>query len=533
MSHPPILIDPKNLVQHSLQHTDSIHYQTSPEELEAQTVQLQQGQLAASGALVIRTGAFTGRSPKDKYLVRDQITANMVDWNGFNHPLEEAYFTVIHKKIMEHFSRVPELWVRDCYACADERYRMPIRVITDKPWMSLFAYNMLLRPDAMELPFARPEWQVLIAPDLQLDPATCGTRSANASVISFTHKTILVAGTGYTGELKKGVFTVLNFLMPGQNVLPMHCAANKGQQGDTAIFFGLSGTGKTTLSTDPARHLIGDDEHGWSQEGIFNFEGGCYAKTIGLNEEKEPEIFRAIRKGALLENVVLLPGTNEVDFNDASITENARVSYPLDFIPGAATPAAGGPPQHIFFLTCDAFGVLPPLSRLTAEQAMYHFISGYTAKVAGTETDVTEPTPTFSACFGAPFLPLHPGRYASLLGEKLRQQQVPVWLVNTGWSGGGPGAGSRISLKHTRALINAALEGQLDNATMHQEPFFGLAVPAACPGVPDALLQPRDTWQDPEAYDAAARHLAQLFRTNFEKYAAGVSPEVQEAGPIA
>lgn len=532
MSVPTFFIPTGNLVKIGLKNTENIHYQSSPEELVQDTLRLGEGVLTNTGALAIRTGEFTGRSPNDKFTVKDETTENTVHWNNFNIPLEEKYFHIIQKKILDHLNEQPELWVRDCYACADPRYRLNIRVVTEKPWTNLFAYNMFLRPEEEELENFTPAWQVLSAPDLRLDPAECGTRQHNAAVISFKHKTILIAGSGYTGETKKGVFSILNYILPHEkNVLSMHCSANMGDDGDTAIFFGLSGTGKTTLSADPNRKLIGDDEHGWTADGIFNFEGGCYAKLIGLTEEKEPEIFHAIRPGAIVENVQFFPGTNRINFDDSSITENTRVSYPLHFISNAQEPSVGGIPKNIFFLTCDAYGVLPPISRLTPGQAMYQFISGYTAKVAGTEADVTEPKPTFSACFGAPFLPLHPGKYAEMLGQKMQQHHVNVWLVNTGWTGGPYGEGHRMKLSYTRAMITAALAGELDNVETTIDPIFGVAIPTAVPGVPSEVLVPRNTWADKAAYDGKAKYLAGLFVKNFEKYASGVSAEILAAAP--
>ncbi len=512
---------------------DNIHYQLSPEELMEDSICSGEGLMSNTGALVINTGEFTGRSPKDKFIVKDSITADTVHWNEFNLPIAEHHFLLIQQKIKSYLAGKEDIWVRDCYACADERYRISIRVVNEKPWMNLFAYNMFLRPTDAELENFSPEWTILCAPGLRLNPAECGVRQHNAAVISFKHKTILIAGSGYTGEIKKGIFSVLNFILPQQHhVLSMHCSANMSEAGDTALFFGLSGTGKTTLSADEQRQLIGDDEHGWSEDGIFNFEGGCYAKTIDLNEEKEPQIFNAIRPGALVENTPFLPGTNTIDFSSRRITENTRVSYPLHFIRNAAEPAMGNIPKHIFFLTCDAYGVLPPVSRLSAAQAMYHFISGYTAKIAGTETGVTEPKSTFSACFGAPFLPLHPGKYASLLGEKIRRNHVTVWLINTGWTGGAYGTGSRIPLRYTRAMITAALKGALDYlpSTIHN--VFGVRVPVSCPGVPENILQPRSTWADTAAYDAMAAKLARQFNQNFEKYAGGVTKEILAAAPV-
>jgi phosphoenolpyruvate carboxykinase (ATP) len=522
----------KNLALTGLDPQLTIHYQLSPEELTQDTIRIGEGVLNDTGALTIHTGEFTGRSPKDKFTVKDEITSGTVHWNEFNIPIEEKYFDIIYDKIISYLNRRAEIWIRDCYACADPRFRLNIRVVNEKPWNNLFAYNMFLRPQPAELEHFRADWHVISAPGLKLDPRECGTRQHNAAVVSFKRKMILIAGTGYTGETKKGIFTILNYILPHEkNVLSMHCSANMGDKGDTAIFFGLSGTGKTTLSADPHRKLIGDDEHAWTDDNIFNFEGGCYAKCIHLTEEKEPEIYRAIRPGALVENITFFPGTNKINFDDASITENTRVSYPLYFISNALEPSIGGIPKNIFFLTCDAFGVLPPLSRLTPGQAMYQFISGYTAKVAGTEAGVTEPKPTFSACFGAPFLPLHPGVYAHMLGEKMKKHAVDVWLVNTGWTGGPYGIGSRMKLSYTRAMITAALEGKLDEADYENHPVFGVAMPMQCPGVPDEILNPRNTWADKNAYDEKARYLAGLFKRNFEKYADGVDAETLEAAP--
>ncbi len=532
MSAPVVILPKKTLLQLGLKNTETIHYQLSPEELVQDSLRIGEGVLNDSGALVIRTGEFTGRSPKDKFTVKDEFTADSVHWNEFNIPIEPKYFDIIYKKAIDYLDQLPEIWIRDCYACADPRYRLNVRCINEKPWNNLFAYNMFLRPTEEELENFDPTWHVISVPGLRLDPKECGTRQHNAAVVSFKHKTIVIAGTGYTGETKKGIFTILNYILPHEkNVLSMHCSANMGKDGDTAIFFGLSGTGKTTLSADPNRKLIGDDEHGWTADNIFNFEGGCYAKTIHLTVEKEPEIYNAIRPGALVENVTFYPGTNKINFEDASITENTRVSYPLNFISNAQEPSIGNLPKNIFFLTCDAYGILPPVSRLTPGQAMYQFISGYTAKVAGTEADVTEPKPTFSACLGAPFLPLHPGKYAQMLGDKMQENKVHVWLVNTGWTGGPYGTGHRMSLKYTRAMITAALEGNLDNVEYETHPVFGVAMPASCPGVPPEVLNPRNTWADKAAYDEKAKYLAGLFVKNFEKYADGVSAEILAAAP--
>ncbi len=534
MSAPVVILPKKSLLRLGLKNTESIHYQLGPEELVQDTLRMGEGVLNDTGALVIRTGEFTGRSPKDKFTVKDETTADSVHWNEFNIPIAPEYFDIVYKKVIAYLDGLPEIWIRDCYACADPRYRLNVRTINEKPWNNLFAYNMFLRPTEEELENFEPDWQVISVPGLKLDPRECGTRQHNAAIVSFKHKTILIAGSGYTGETKKGIFTILNYILPHEkNVLSMHCSANLGSDGDTAIFFGLSGTGKTTLSADPSRKLIGDDEHAWTDDNIFNFEGGCYAKTIHLTEEKEPEIFHAIRPGALVENVTFYPGTNKINFEDASVTENTRVSYPLHYISNAQEPSVGHLPKNIFFLTCDAFGVLPPISKLTPGQAMYQFISGYTAKVAGTEAGVTEPKPTFSACFGAPFLPLHPGKYAMMLGEKMQQNHVNVWMVNTGWTGGPFGTGHRMKLKFTRAMITAALEGNLNDVRFSHDPVFGVAVPEECPGVPAEVLQPRNTWADKNAYDEKAAYLAGLFRKNFEKYADGVSAEVLAAAPKA
>lgn len=523
----------QELKELGIESVKDLHYQLSPEELVAQTLQLKQGSLSDTGALVVNTGEFTGRSPKDKFIVKDNITADSVNWNDFNLPFTPENFEGLYRKVTQYFEGKP-VWVRDCQACADPEYRINIRVITETPWSSLFAYNMFLRPQEEELDNMEPDWTVIQAPGFHADPAKDGTRQHNFAVVNFTKRMIIIGGTAYTGEIKKGIFTILNFLLPhDKKVLSMHCSANQGKEGDTAVFFGLSGTGKTTLSADPERKLIGDDEHGWTDTGVFNFEGGCYAKTIDLSAEKEPQIFKAVREGALLENIGFIPGTNTVDYADKSITENTRVSYPLHYIDNAQEPSIGGIPKNIFFLTCDAYGVLPPISRLSPGQAMYQFISGYTAKVAGTEAGVTEPKSTFSACFGAPFLPLHPAKYAQMLGEKLRKHNVNVWLVNTGWTGGAYGTGNRMKLSYTRAMITAALKGELNNVAYKNHEVFGVAIPASCPGVPAELLDPRNTWQDGAAYDAQAKDLAKQFVKNFEKYAAQADEEILAAAPKA
>ncbi len=508
-----------------------VHYQQTPEQLSASTVSLGQGKLNDTGALIINTGEFTGRSPKDKFSVKDAITADAVHWNEFNIAITPEVFDNMHAKLVKHLGE-KELWVRDAYVCADPEYRLNIRVVNENPWSNLFAYNMFLRPAENELENFAAEWTILHAPSFHADPTIDGTRQHNFAMTSFTKKTILIGGTGYTGEMKKGIFTILNFILPHQkNVLSMHCSANVGAAGDTAVFFGLSGTGKTTLSADPNRKLIGDDEHGWTDDTVFNFEGGCYAKLINLNKENEPEIYNAIRPGALLENVGFIDGTNVVDFAYKEITENTRISYPLHFISNALEVSIGKTPKNIFFLTADSYGIFPPISKLTTGQAMYQFISGYTAKVAGTEAGVKEPSATFSACFGAPFLPLHPGKYAAMLGKKMQENKVNVFMINTGWSGGPYGVGSRMKLAYTRAMITAALEGKLDIVEYEAHPVFGMMMPKECPNVPSEILNPRNTWADKNAYDEKAVTLGKQFVKNFEKYASGVSAEILAAAP--
>ena len=508
-----------------------IHYQKDPKTLTKQAVERGEGVLNDTGALVIKTGKFTGRSPKDKYTVKDSLTENTVNWNNFNIPIEEKYFVQLKKKMLSFLSG-KEVWVRDCFACADDNYRLHLRVINEQPAHNMFCYNMFIRPKAEQLENFVPHWTIIQAPSFLADPAVDGVKNENFAILSFTHKTILIGGTAYTGEMKKGIFTMLNYVLPHRaNVLSMHCSANMGNEGDTAIFFGLSGTGKTTLSADPNRKLIGDDEHGWTENSVFNFEGGCYAKCIDLSAEKEPEIYNAIRPGAILENITFLPGTNKVDFASKEITENTRVSYPLDFISNALEPSIGKIPRNIFFLTADAYGILPPISRLSPGQAMYQFISGYTAKVAGTEAGVTEPKSTFSACFGAPFLPLHPGKYAEMLGEKMREHNANVWLINTGWTGGPYGVGQRMKLPYTRAMITAALEGKLDKVSYIKHPVFGFEMPVEVPGVPSEVLNPAKTWANENEYNQKAKELAQEFIDNFKQYESGVSEEILAAAP--
>lgn len=509
------------------------HWNLSSEELTQIALDKNQAQLTSSGAITVDTGEFTGRSPKDRFVVKDAITENSVWWGDINIPFDAKKFDALHNKVLDYLAG-KELYVRDAYACADDAYRMNIRVINEYPWSNMFANNMFLRPTDKEIDTFDAEWTIINAPGFMADAAVDGTRQHNFAILNFSKKMILIGGTGYTGEIKKGIFSALNFILPHQNnVLSMHCSANIGKEGDTAVFFGLSGTGKTTLSADPNRNLIGDDEHGWSNNSVFNFEGGCYAKCIDLTAEKEPDIFAAIKPGALLENITFKAGTNEVNFEDGSKTENTRVSYPIQHIRNIATPSIGGNPKNIFFLTCDAFGVLPPLSKLTPGQAMYHFISGYTAKVAGTEAGITEPQTTFSACFGAPFMPLHPTKYAEMLGEKMQQHNVNVWLVNTGWSGGEYGVGARMSLKYTRSMITAALDGELADVSFDTHSIFGLQMPTSCPDVPTGLLSPRNTWEDKAAYDAKANELAEAFNNNFEQFASYANEEIMAAAPKA
>jgi phosphoenolpyruvate carboxykinase (ATP) len=511
----------------------TIQYQLSPNELHDITIQSGQGLENNTGALAINTGEFTGRSPQDRFIVKDSITEDKVWWGNINIPFEPTAFDALYKKVTAYLSN-KEIFVRDSYVCADTNYRLNVRVVTETAWANLFCHNMFLRLTNDELKNFTPEWTVICAPGFLADPTIDGTRQSNFAILDFTKKIALIGGTGYTGEMKKGIFSALNFILPVfKNTLPMHCSANVGEDGDTAIFFGLSGTGKTTLSADPDRKLIGDDEHGWTNENtVFNFEGGCYAKVINLTEENEPDIFRAIKKGAILENVVFKSGTNAVDFEDISITQNTRVSYPIEHIDNIQPGSIGKNPKNIFFLTADAYGILPPVSKLTAGQAAYHFISGYTAKVAGTEAGVTEPQPNFSACFGAPFMPLHPTKYAEMLSEKMKEANVKVWLINTGWTGGPYGTGSRMKLKFTRAMITAALKGELDAVEFVNHNVFGIAVPQSCPNVPSEILNPRNTWEVPELYDAKATELAHKFEANFAKFAAFANAEILAGAPI-
>lgn len=511
-----------------------VNYQLSPEQLHNSTISKEQGVEASSGSLAVNTGEFTGRSPKDRFIVKDDVTKDRVWWGNINIPFDSDKFESLYNKVVDYLSH-KEVFVRDCYVCADNSYRTNIRVINEYPWSNLFAYNMFLRPSEEELEQFNPEWLVVNAPGFMADPEVDGTRQHNFAILDFTRKIALIGGTGYTGEIKKGIFSALNFILPVfKNTLPMHCSANVGKDGDTAIFFGLSGTGKTTLSTDPDRSLIGDDEHGWTNENtIFNFEGGCYAKVINLSRESEPEIYDAIKKGAILENVIM-NDNGDVDFEDTSITQNTRVSYPIYHIDNIKKPSIGKNPENIFFLTADAFGVLPPISKLTPGQAAYHFISGYTAKVAGTEEGIDKPLPSFSACFGAPFMPLHPTKYAEMLSKKMQEADVNVWLVNTGWTGGPYGVGSRMKLKYTRAMITAAMNGELEAANKgnyHVHSIFGVEQPRVCPNVPTEVLSPRKTWNDDEGYYNTADKLAKSFKKNFKQFESYASEDILAGAP--
>lgn len=504
----------------------------SPAELVEETILAGQGQLTSTGALAVDTGEFTGRSPKDKFIVADATTKDTIWWGGqFNLPFDPEKFDRLHARMCAYVNG-KDLYVRDLFACADERYRISVRVVTEYPWSNMFADNMFIRPSVEQQKVFSPEWNIICVPGFMADPELDGTRQHNFAVLNFTKKIGLIGGTGYTGEIKKGIFTVLNYVLPqDKGVLSMHCSANMGSNGDTAVFFGLSGTGKTTLSSDPDRKLIGDDEHGWTDSTVFNFEGGCYAKTIDLTREREPQIYDAIKFGAILENIGYESDGVTPNYADSSRTENTRVSYPLHHIANAMEPSVGGIPKNIFFLTCDAFGVLPPISKLTRGQAMYQFISGYTAKVAGTEAGITEPTTTFSACFGAPFLPLHPTQYAEMLGKKLDESKASVWLINTGWTGGAYGTGERMKLRYTRSMITAALNGTLENVKFETHDVFGLMMPTECPDVPAEILNPRNTWKDKAAYDAKAADLAGKFIKNFEKFAEFANEEIMAASP--
>jgi phosphoenolpyruvate carboxykinase (ATP) len=521
----------RGLEAHGVQTSRPVHFNLSAPALYEHAIRRQEGTITQEGALVCRTGVHTGRSPNDKFVVKEPASEAHVWWGKVNRPIEPAHFDLLRRDIVAHL-KSQELFVQDLYAGADAAYRLPVRFIQEHAWHSLFVRNLFIVPPAGDLASFEPQFTVLTAPTFKADPARHGTRSDVAIAINFATKEVLICGTSYAGENKKAIFSVLNYLLPLKNVLSMHCSANIGAAGDTALFFGLSGTGKTTLSSDPERRLIGDDEHGWSDQGVFNFEGGCYAKMIRLSAEAEPQIFATTRRfGTVLENVVMDPATRTLDFDDASLTENTRGAYPIEFIDNAVPSGSGGHPQTIVMLTADAYGVLPPIARLSAEGAMYHYLSGYTAKVAGTEKGVTEPSATFSTCFGAPFLPLNPNVYAKQLGERIAKYQSRVWLVNTGWTGGAHGTGSRMKIAHTRAMIRAALSGALDNATYQRHPVFNIDVPTSVPDVPAGVLDPRGTWADKAAYDAQAAKLAKMFVENFKTNFADADPAVAAAGP--
>jgi len=511
---------------------NTVHYNLPVPDLVESTLKNNMGKLADSGALMVDTGRFTGRSPKDRFIVKNHITEEAVDWNDINQGFDVAKFNQLYSKMLVHLNQAEHLYVRDVSACANPTYTLNVRVINEAPWQNIFVHNMFIEPSEDRLANFLPDWHVIAAPSFKANPSEDGTRAENFSIIDFEKRVILIGGSAYTGEIKKGIFSVLNFILPKkEGVLPMHCSANMGKDGNTAVFFGLSGTGKTTLSADDSRFLIGDDEHGWSDEGVFNFEGGCYAKTINLSPEGEPEIFGAIKPGALLENVRCYENTNKVDFSNTEVTQNTRVSYPISHIKNALLPSKGGIPKNVFFLTYDAFGVLPPISRLNKDQAMYQFVSGFTSKVAGTEDGVNEPQTTFSACYGAPFLPLHPAEYATMLGNRIQAHDVKVWLVNTGMTGGVYGQGTRMKLSHTRTLINAALDGKLNDVEFETMPVFGFEVPQSCEGVPSSILNPSKTWANKEEYDKTLNMLALSFVANFKQFESKASEGVKQAAP--
>ena len=508
-----------------------VHWNLIAPELFQEAARRAEGEFADMGPFVAVTAPHTGRSPNDKFVVKEPSSEKDVDWGDVNQPMSPGKYRLLLSDLQNCLNDSTELFVEDLYCGADPAYRLSVRYVSPSAWHMAFARNMFIRPERSDLPTFDPSFTVLHAPEFQADPSRHGTRTSTFIVLNFAERTILIGGTRYAGELKKAMFTVMNYLLPKQGVLSMHCSANVGKAGDTALFFGLSGTGKTTLSADPDRGLIGDDEHGWSEDGIFNFEGGCYAKVINLSPETEPDIYRTTQMfGTVLENVVLDPATKKVKFADQSITENTRASYPLHYIRNHVEGGRGGHPGNVVFLTADAFGVLPPIAKLTPEQAMYYFLSGYTAKVAGTERGVKEPRPTFSACFGAAFLVWHPTKYAKMLGRLLNEHNANVWLVNTGWSGGAYGTGKRMKLAHTRAMVRAALAGELDRVKTETDPVFGLAIPSEIKGVPSKVLNARATWPDAAAYDAQARKLAKMFRENFEKFGS-VDSATKNAGP--
>jgi phosphoenolpyruvate carboxykinase (ATP) len=517
---------------HGITNVARVYWNMSVPALYEEAVRRREAAISIDGPLVCRTGQHTGRSPNDKFIVQEPSSADRVWWSKVNRPIDPKHFDALHQR-MQNYVEGREIFVQDCYAGADPRYRMPVRIITEQAWHSLFAKHMFIDvPDAIGAPAHEPEFTVIDMPGLHAEPATHGTNSEVFIILNFKAKTVLIGGTSYAGEIKKSIFTVMNYVLPLRNVLSMHCSANVGPQGDVALFFGLSGTGKTTLSSDPERNLIGDDEHGWSEDGVFNVEGGCYAKMIRLSAEAEPQIYETTRRfGTVLENVKMDANTRALDLDDDSLTENTRGAYPLEFIDNAVASGQAGHPRNIVMLTADAFGVLPPIARLTPAGAMYHFLSGYTAKVAGTEKGVTEPKATFSTCFGAPFMVLHPTVYAKFLGDKIARHDARVWLVNTGWTGGPYGVGSRMKISHTRAMIRAALAGALDSVQYETDTTFNLDLPKSCPGVPPEVLKPRNTWADQGAYDDQARKLARMFADNFRMFESDAATDVKAAGP--
>ena len=517
------------LEQHGLNDVATAYWNLGSAELIEHAVRLGEGRLAANGALLVETGKRTGRSPNDKFIVQSPPSEELINWGKINVAIERQRFDALRKDMTAYLAG-RHVYVQDCFAGADPEYRMAIRVITEYAWHSLFARTLFVRPEVGSTTDHVPEFTILSLPSFEADPATHGTCSEAFIIVDFEQKMVLIGGTHYAGEIKKSVFSIMNHILPQRDVLPMHCSANVGSDGDAALFFGLSGTGKTTLSADPKRRLIGDDEHGWGPSGVFNFEGGCYAKCIKLSEETEPQIYHALRFGSVLENVVIDPITRQPDYDDDSRTENTRAAYPLEYIDNIVSPSIGDHPKNVVFLTCDAFGVLPPISKLTAEQAMYHFLSGYTAKVAGTEAGITEPQTTFSTLFGAPFFTQLPMIYARMLADRLEEHRARCWLVNTGWTGGPYGVGQRMKLPHTRALLNAALDGRLDDVEYVTAPVFGLKIPTRCPEVPAEVLIPKNTWQDKGAYQTKTAELAARFKENFTRFR-DVPREVLNAGP--
>jgi phosphoenolpyruvate carboxykinase (ATP) len=514
-----------------LRNLGTVHWDLSTPALYEEVVRNREGWISHLGPLVAHTGHHTGRSPNDKFIVKEPSSENKIAWGKINRPMDPAKFDALHAKLSGYLQN-RDIYVQDLYAAADPRYQLPVRFITAYAWHNLFVRNLLIQPKTPVRHSPDTVFTILDAPRFHAYPNTDGTNSDVFIAIHFGKRLVIIGGTSYAGEMKKSVFTILNYLLPEKGVMPMHCSANVGKAGDTALFFGLSGTGKTTLSADAERSLIGDDEHGWTDSGVFNFEGGCYAKVIRLSKEAEPDIYETTRMfGTVLENVVIDSRTREINLDDASLTENTRAGYPLTHIKNIVPSGNAGHPRNIIMLTCDAFGVMPPISKLTPAQAMYHFLSGYTAKVAGTEKGVTEPQTTFSTCFGAPFMPMAPMVYAKLLGEKIARHKVDSWLVNTGWSGGPHGVGARMKIGLTRAMVRAALNGSLANVPTEQDPIFGLHVPTSCPDVPNEVLNPRNTWKDKSAYDAKAKELAERFKKNFEQFAASAAPEVRNAGP--